>query len=163
VETFSTLLDDPQKRAREKANPKLLEHLKKIAPQSPQPPPPPPSQTQQLLPPPGSQTPPPSFNPLPGAPGPSPLRQAEAVVENFKARCKELVTRGEKLTSSSGAQDADVKAFKLDEDIWRTAATLAKNYFADHGPDVGERGMDEVLNSDQYGGKLKQIRQTLGG
>ena len=58
---------------------------------------------------------------------------------------------------------AEVESFKHNEDMWRTAATVALNYYTDHGPDEGRRGFDELLNSDQYGGRLKQIRQILGG
>jgi hypothetical protein len=41
--------------------------------------------------------------------------------------------------------------------------TYWKNYYTDKGPDYGRAKCDELLNSDQYGGKLLQIRQTFGG
>jgi hypothetical protein len=126
----------------------------------------PPTQQQSapppaLLAPPGMQETPKTFEPLPGAPGPSPIREAETVVGNFKTKALELIARGEKLKSSSPGQD-EIKAFAKDEAEWRNAATIVMKHYADHGPDVGRSGMDEVLNSDQYGGRLKQIRQSFG-
>ena len=128
--------------------------------------PPPPKQQQSapppaLLAPPGPKQTSQAFEPLPGAPGPSPIREAETVVGNFKAKALELIARGEKLKSSSPGQD-EIKAFAKDETEWRNAATMVMKHYADHGPDVGRTGMDEVLNSDQYGARLKQIRQTFG-
>jgi Domain of unknown function (DUF4157) len=55
------------------------------------------------------------------------------------------------------------KNFKRDEDAWQTIATYAFNYYKQNGPDEARAGFDDVLHSDQYGGRLKQIRQTFGG
>lgn len=164
VETFSTLIDDPQKRARVQQNAKLIEHLKKVAPPSlQQESKSTPTQPPPLLQPPGTQQTTPTFNPFPNAPGQSPIAEAGNVIQNFKTKCQELLTRGERLISTSNSEKKDIDAFKHDEDLWRTAATLAKNYYTDHGPDTGASGMDELLNSDHYGGRLKQIRNILGG
>jgi hypothetical protein len=150
-----------EKRARENAA--YLEKLRREATKAPVPQAPPQAQSgPPLLPtpaPPQQDTAP---NLLPGAPGPGPLEKARAVVANFKSKVLELKSRGEGLISRSPGRE-EIESFKHDEDIWRTAASLAKNYFTDHGPDEGARGMDELLNSDEYGGRLKQVRQTLGG
>jgi hypothetical protein len=162
--SYSLLLDDAPKRAREKENTEAIEKLRHAARKAP-PSQPAPSQTAQaapLLPQPGAAQAAPAFEPLPGAPGPSPIRETEARVAMFKAKALALLASGEQLISSSPEKDK-IEAFLHDEDLWRSAATLVKNYFTDHGPDVGRAGMDELLNSDQYGGRLKQIRQTLGG
>jgi hypothetical protein len=84
------------------------------------------------------------------------------VVASFKTKVLQLLARGEKLVSASSNQ-TDIDAFKRDEDLWRSAASLVMNHFTDHGPEIGRTGIDELLNSDQYGGRLKQIRQALGG
>jgi hypothetical protein len=165
LESFSTLIDDPEKRAREKQNAQLVEKLRREAAKHPAASTPSSGGTSKappllptLGPPPVQQ----STDLLPGAPGPGPLEKARAAVAEGKRQVMALLARGERLVSSS-ADAAAIDSFKHDEDIWRTAATLAKNYFTDHGPDEGQRGFDELLNSDQYGGRLKQIRQTLGG
>jgi hypothetical protein len=41
--------------------------------------------------------------------------------------------------------------------------TTRDSFDIDRGPDTGVSAMKELLESDQYGGRLKQIRQTLGG
>jgi len=149
---------------REKENQRLAEKLRQAAAQSKptEPKPEKPPGSTNLLPGPGAQDAPASFSPLPGAPGRSPVAEAENVIAKGKAQVSLLLARGEKLLSSSPSSD-QIQAFLRDEDLWRTAATFLKNYFTDHGPDIGRSGMDELLNSDQYGGRLKQIRASLGG
>jgi Domain of unknown function (DUF4157) len=161
--SYSVLLDDPQKRQREKENAEAKAKLTREAAKKPaalraapsQPAPP-------LLPTPGPEPPSQTFTPLPGSPGMSPIREAENVVANFKNKALQLVGRGNAMLSGSPSQD-EINAFKHDEDLWRAAATLVKNHYVDNGPDVGTTGMDEVLKSDQYGGRLKEIRSSLGG
>ena len=64
---------------------------------------------------------------------------------------------------SSSPEQGKIDEFKKAEDIWRSIATVLLNHFIDKGPDEGRTGVDVLLNSDQYGGRLKQIRQSLGG
>jgi hypothetical protein len=165
VQTFSTLIDDPQKRAREQETAKAKEKLRQAAAKTPSPQTPPSAPTANmpsLLSSPGVTQPTPSFEPLPGAPGPSPVGQAMAVVAEAKKEALDLINRGEHLLSGSPIPGDDIAKFKQDEDIWRSSVTIAKNHFTDNGPDVGRAGTDEALNSDQFGGRLKSLRQTLG-
>jgi Domain of unknown function (DUF4157) len=149
-----------EKRARENAA--YLDKLRKEAAKTAGPPAPPSQEIgPPLLPTPGPQQQQAGPELLPGAPGPGPLEKARAVVADFKKKVLRLKSRGEGLLSQSPGRD-EIESFKHAEEIWRTAALLAKNYFIDHGPDEGVRGMDELLNSDEYGGRLKQIRRTFG-
>ncbi len=140
----------------------------KTAPAQHAPPPPPRNLKATVAPPPPTPllTPPgpapvQPFQPFPNAPQLSSGPDADTVVANFKSKALELKARGESLLADSPTQQ-DIKAFAKDEADWRNAATIALKYFTDHGPYTGNRGMDEVLNSDQYGGRLKQLRQSLG-
>ncbi len=100
---------------------------------------------------------------LPGAPGPSPIREAETVVGNLKAMAQKLVKQGEQLASKTPtASQEEVDAFARDVAEWRNAANIAFKHYSEHGPGVGRSGMDEALNSDAYGGRLKQLLQTFG-
>jgi hypothetical protein len=115
-----------------------------------------------LLPTPGPRQQAKPFEPLPGAPGPSPFREVEDRKALFAKRAGELIARGNQLLSSSPGLD-QIAAFKRDEGEWRDAVTAWLKHYRDKGPDTGVSAMDELLNSDQYGGRLKQIRQTLAG
>jgi hypothetical protein len=162
LETVTTLLDDPQKRLREKQDAEAKEKLRRDAARHPAPPPPLTQKSIPLLPGPGPKDQDPNVDFLPGSPGVSPIRAAESMVGKYKELAVDLIVRGNKLLSSSPSQ-ADINAFKHDEEMWRAAATLTKNHYIREGPDVGATGMDEVLNSDQYGGRLKEIRNNFGG
>jgi hypothetical protein len=50
-----------------------------------------------------------------------------------------------------------------DEKNWRMKFTYIFNNFKLNGPDYGRAVFEELLNSDQYGGRLARLRQTLGG
>jgi hypothetical protein len=165
LETVSTLLDDPQKRKRAKETAEAKEKLRREAALHPAPPPPPTTQSTPLLPLPAPQQPSSDFDPLGvGKFGGSPNRDAEAVVAKFKQMALDLIAEGNKLLSSSPSPSRpEIDAYLHRVDIWRAAATIAKNFFVDHGPGVGASGMDEAINSDQYGGRLKEISQTFGG
>jgi hypothetical protein len=166
VETFSALIDDPPKRKREAETKKALEQLRTAKPSKPAAPPPAPA----------SQPQPKPFTPLPvpappSAPsvqflappgGPSQEPRVEEMVAYFKAQALNLKSRGERLLSSSPSKE-EVAAFLNDEAIWRNQVTVWDNHYVEKGPDFGHRGMDELRNSDEYGGRLKQIRQNLGG
>ncbi|HEY2014007.1 MAG TPA: hypothetical protein VGH38_10935, partial [Bryobacteraceae bacterium] len=164
IQSCSTLIDEPGKRRREKQNAAILAHLKKVVPKKKDEPPQD-SETKQppLLPTPGPVQKAPEFVSLPGAPGQSPLVEVNQRVAEFKAKALELKSQGEKILSTSGSKPEDIASFKHEEDIWRSAATWWLNHYKNEGPDLGRAGMDEALNSDQYGGRLKQIRQSLGG
>jgi hypothetical protein len=84
------------------------------------------------------------------------------MVAYYKARALGLKARGEQLLSSSPSKDA-IAAFFNDESIWRNEVTIWDNHYIDKGPDYGHRGMDELRNSDEYGGRLMRIRLNLGG
>jgi hypothetical protein len=79
-----------------------------------------------------------------------------------------LLGWGEKLISGS-PEDAEIHRFLDAEHEWRTKAELTDLEFQRRGPDVGHSGtsdftgMDELLHGDKYGGRLLQIRSTLGG
>jgi hypothetical protein len=126
---------------------------------------PPPARQQQgpqLLPSPAPGRTEQSFQPLPGAPGPSPYREVEqrkAILANMAI---DLIKLGNEVLSNS---EATVKAdeFKEKEKNWRQAVTILMKDYKKKGPDTGVSAMDELLNSDRYGGRLKEIRQTLGG
>jgi hypothetical protein len=170
VQSFSILLDDPQRRAQEQERARLIEKLRRSAVKAPPPPaqPQPPQQAPPLLPSPGPPQPEPKFEPLPGAPGPSPQREAQAIAMYYKKWALSLLAVGEKLVSSSPNR-ADIDAFLHAEDQWRTAARLVDLEFITKGPAVGHSGtseftgMDELLKGDKYGGRLLQIRRNLGG
>lgn len=102
------------------------------------------------------------FQLLPGAPGPSPFREVEDRKAMFARQALDLITRGNQILSSSSDSDK-ATAFKHDEEAWRAVVTAWLKNYREKGPDTGVSAMDELLNSDQYGGRLKQIRQTLGG
>lgn len=83
-------------------------------------------------------------------------------MEAGRNRCLKLIAYGEKLQSSSPTDEQRAKFFKAESE-WRDMVTYWFLYYKNNGPDYGRAGCDELLNSDQYGGKLKQIRQTIGG
>ncbi|HLJ27810.1 MAG TPA: DUF4157 domain-containing protein [Candidatus Angelobacter sp.] len=127
------------------------------------PPTPPPAAQKQapsLLPTPGPQQQAQSFQPLPGASGPSPFREVEEKKSTWAQQAIDLIARGNQILSTSDS--GKVPAFKHDEEAWRNAVTAWLKQYGQKGPSTGVTAMDELLNSDQYGGRLKQIRRTLG-
>ena len=52
------------------------------------------------------------FTPLPGYAGPSPFRQAEAAVADFKAEALTLLARGEAVLAHSNTSSPKVDAFR---------------------------------------------------
>ena len=163
LQTVSQLLDDPEKRRRERENAAAKEKLRRDAAKHPAAPPPSSPQEQTpLLPTLAPRQTGENFQPLPGWSGPSPVAEAQKVVSNFKQKAQELIARGNRMLADSPSE-GEINAFKHDEEIWRAAATVVNNHFTDHGPDVGASGMDEALKSDQYGGRLREIRSQFGG
>ena len=176
VYTFSVPLWDraaEEAKAQDAEKARLVEQLRQAAKRNPAktavPPAAPDSDNQsQLLPGPTSAPPPSDFQPLPGAPGPSPYAQAQEIDGRVKAAALALLQRGEKLMAGS-PQQAEIDAFLQDESNWRAAARLIDLKFIQEGPAVGHTGTsdftgsDELLNGDKYGGRLKQMRQTFGG
>jgi hypothetical protein len=168
LQSVSTLIYDAEKLARQKENAAMLKKLRRVPQETLQQLTPPERQQPQqqqappLLAPPGVQQEQQQFTPLPGASGGSPIREAQEKVAFYKAQALGLVAEGNKLVSSS-PEKPEIEAFLHREDAWRSIVTVWKNHYAEKGPDVGVRGMDELLNSDQYGGRLKQIRNTFGG
>ncbi len=167
VQACSSLLDDPEKRARQKEQAALMERMRRMAAkagptkppatQTPQPQTPPP-----ILAPPGPP-PPPKIDLLPGAPGPSRVDEARNVVASARSRMTELLQRGENLIGGSPSpSNADIHAFGDAEEAWRVPATFLWNHYKDNGPDEARAAMDELLHADKEGGRLIFIRHTLG-
>ena len=85
------------------------------------------------------------------------------VVAEGKREALELIARGERLTSGSPSPE-QIASFMRDEEIWRTDVTRWMNFFLNNEwPDVGPAGMKELLLSDEFGGRLKELRRRLGG
>jgi hypothetical protein len=169
VETFSTLIDDPPKRAREKQNAELLEKISKeaarkakAAPKAATPPPSQPASTPQIFPALAPPQPQQQFEFIPGMPGPGPLEQGRAGLAAYKARTLRLLARAEHLLIISPTQE-QIDKFKHSEEKWRNEVTLIHNKLIDNGPAEVERGFNELLNSDEYGGRLMVIRNGFGG
>jgi hypothetical protein len=101
------------------------------------------------------------WEPLPGAPGPSPFREVEAKKDMFAKQALNLIARGNQILSSSSDREK-AAAFKRDEENWRTVVTAWFKHYQQKGPDTGVSAMQELLESDQYGERLKQILQSLG-
>lgn len=166
--SYSVLLDDPAKRARQKQQAALLEHLrhtaasapKSVAPGSSEPPPG--DHAPPLLAPPGVAAAP-SVNLLPGAPGPSAADRVMGTVAMFRNEMGALLQMGARLVDGSPSPPpADIEAFRTAEDTWRTRATIFWIHFKDNGPDQARAAMDEILHEDHQGGRLISIRRTLG-
>jgi hypothetical protein len=163
-QSLTTLIDDPQKRAREKQSAALKEKLLREAQKKPAPPPsqtPPPPITRELTPP-GIAQAPQTYNFLPFAPGASQGPDVDAVVAAIRAGAVRLLAPGEKLAAGQ-ATKTDIEAFKAAEDTWRSWATIWFNHFKDNGPDYARGKVDDILHLPQLGGRLASIRQQLGG
>ena len=152
-----------QAEAQRRKTAQMIRKLMQDAPkkQAAQSPVQPPDQKPELLPTLGAKPPQPTINLLPGAPGPSPRRQEEQHAAAFRAKTLDLISRGQQLLSKSPTAE-EIASFKHAEEMWRIAAMLSLDYYKEKGPDTGVRDFDELLNSDQYGGRLKQIRGTFG-
>ena len=79
------------------------------------------------------------------------------MVAYYKSRALELKARGEKIHSTSEPSQDEMKAFVNDEAIWRNEVTVWDNHYIDKGPSEGHTGMDEVRNSPEFGGRLKEL------
>jgi hypothetical protein len=169
VNSYSFLLDDPAKRARQREQAELAEKLKHGGASAPRPPaatpapkpaadsPPP------LLAPPSAAPPAPKFEPLPGAPDTSREERNTALVDWLRRWMTQLVQRGEAmLHASPSPSDKDIKDFAAAEQDWRNHATYAYNYFVDNGPEVPRKAVDEMLRADNQGGRLTAIRRQFG-
>lgn len=172
--SYSVLLDDAPRRLREKQMAEIVEkHRVKAAPSPPPPTKPsaapsePPQPAPAFLPTPAPQQAPPAFNPFPGAPGPSPLQEIDRKLAAGRNGCLQLISVGEGLLSNPPKDDdvrkATANSFLKSESDWRDMVTWWFNFYANNGPEHGRAGCEELLKSDQYGGRLNQIRQTLGG
>jgi hypothetical protein len=169
LQSYSVLIDDPQKRALDRKHAELsrqqaelARRLASAAAKQPKPAQEGPKSEQPLLPRPDDPPAKQNFTPLPGAPGPSPYQQITDGVALAKTETAALILRGEKLISGSPSK-ADVDSFLDDEKNWRMKFTYIFNNFKLNGPDYGRAVFEELLNSDQYGGRLARLRQTLGG
>jgi hypothetical protein len=169
LQSYSVLIDDPQKRALDRQHAELARQqaalarrLASAAAKQPKPAQEGPKSEQPLLPRPDDPPAKQNFTPLPGAPGPSPYQQITDGVALAKTETAALILRGEKLISGSPSK-ADVDSFLDDERNWRLKFTYIFNNFKLNGPDYGRAVFEELLNSDQYGGRLARLRQTLGG
>lgn len=169
--SYSVLIDDAPKRAREAETKKAAEALSKAKPSQPLPPPPQAPAAAAAAPftpltvPAPPTAPPVQFLSPPGGPAQEP--RVEEVVAYWKARSLNLKSRGERIHSTSSPSRDEMKSFLNDESIWRNAVTIWDNHYIEKGPDYGHRGMDELRNSDEYGGRLRQLadetRNRLGG
>ena len=164
--SYSVVLDDAPRRLREKQMAAIVEkhRLKEAPPPRKASLPPlasPPS--TPLLPSPAPQQAPSEFVPLPGAPGPSPSRDIDSKVDWGRHRCLELIAEGTGLQSNSSSDRGRIQKFLKDESDWRDMVTYSLLHYKNSGPDYARSKFDELLNSDQYGGKLKRIRQNFGG
>jgi hypothetical protein len=160
---YSALLDDPAKRAREEQQGEITKRLQQIAKDDPHPPPTPPAQgapsSTPLLQPPGVSAPQ-TFTPLPGAPPPS--VDPMSYVQASRAQMARLLARGERLVGATPSPArTELDAFDKQESTWRLLATYLYNHFKDEGPDTARASMDEILNEDHQGGRLKVIRHNL--
>lgn len=165
--SYSVLLDDPAKRARQKQQAELLERMRRSAASAPKQAPPASSKPQPLqeapplLAPPGI-APSPKIDFLQGAPPPSKGPEPMAVVAWLRGQMAGLLQTGEKLVGLPGQTRADIDAFGDAEENWRVRATYEFNNFTDNGPDMARGEMDNILHGDRQGGRLIIIRRNLG-
>jgi hypothetical protein len=168
VFAYSVRIDDSFTKARARAHAERVRELAKMQRQKPavtpaEPAPAPPS----FFPSPGAQAPAVPFTPLPGAPGPSSYRQAEAAVEAMRARTSQLLARGgelERRTLTDRSPTPDERtAFARDEKEWRLVVTDMWEAAKDSGQEGPRAALDELLHSERYGGRLAQIVDHLGG
>jgi hypothetical protein len=122
-----------------------------------------PQQGPQLLPTPGPVQQEQHWEPLPGAPSPSPYREVETKKATFAKMALDLKARGDRIIHSSPPDTAGAELFKKEEQSWRQVVDSWLKHYKNKGPETGVRAMEELLESDQYGGGLRLIRQSLGG
>jgi hypothetical protein len=179
LQTYSTLIDDPEKRAREKEQTKLRERLNRLAEQQrrsekaagkPAQPAPPVASTQPapLITPPGMIAPPAPPDLLPGAPGEGPLEKAARWVKNAETVGWQLVTRGtaleDRLGGSGPPTQEERTAFLRDELQWRSAVKYQLNWSIDNAPSKAVQDLKQLLEDPtRPGPKLDRIRVHLGG
>ncbi len=172
-QSYSILIDDPQKRARDKEQAQLRDRLNRQAAKQPKPATPqaddaPQQPTPPLLAPPGSTAaaPPPEF--LPGAPGEGPLEKAARWQRGAEAVGWALVSRGsaleQRLGSANPPTPQERQSFLSDESQWRTAVRYQLNWSIDNAPDKAVQDLRQLLQDpSRPGPKLEQIRIHLGG
>ena len=77
-----------------------------------------------------------------------------------------LLSKGEALERRLGSGNEPTKeerdSFAHEEEQWRQAVSAALNYYKEHSLDEARAVLDELLNSEKYGGRLAQIRVHLG-
>ena len=105
-------------------------------------------QGPQLLPTPGPVQREQNWEPLPGAPGPSPYREVETKKDTFAKDARDLIAIGNRVLSSS-SNTVQAEQFKTQERNWRTKVEAWLTHYRTKGPDTGVRAMDELLNSDE--------------
>jgi GH24 family phage-related lysozyme (muramidase) len=119
---------------------------------------PPSSQSLTLLP--GPEAPSPSL--LPGAPGDSPVTQAAQAVKGAEDWARGLLHKGlalrKRLDSTNRPTEAELKAFKDEEALWRSAVESAKIKYKHSEEAVN--GLGALL--DRVGPRLTQMRVHLG-
>jgi len=102
---------------------------------------------------------------LPGATGENAVARAARAVGSAEAEAKRVLELGSALRRRIGTQKtpapAERTAFFTDEERWRVAIELMKNYFKGESRFEAVSRLDELV--DMYGPKLHQIRLELGG
>jgi len=173
--TYSVLIDDPQKRARERERTELTQRLNRIAKQqqskaksleSPQPAPQ--NAPPQFLSPPGPMATSTEPNFLPGASGEGPLEKAARWSRNAEAVGWNLVSRGNDIEKRIGSNNSPSKeereAFLREENQWRLAMRYQLNWSIDNAPSKAVQDLKQLLEDpSKPGPKLDLIRVHLGG
>jgi Domain of unknown function (DUF4157) len=171
--TYSVLIDDPQKRMRDREQTELADKLNRLNAQrqaaTPKPSSPPPPTRQDSLPSllPGPTQPPPQF--LPGAPGEGPLEQATRWAQGAEVVGWQLVSQGNGLETRQGTNGPspskeERETFLKDEAQWRLAVQYQLNWSIDHAPELAAQRLKQLLQDPaKPGPKLDTLRVHLGG
>jgi hypothetical protein len=168
VNSYSVMLDDPVKRARQRAQAELAEKLKRGGanvpkPEGPSSAPSPADKALPLLTPPWVAPEPPKFDALPGAPDRSRELQVTKLINWLGDWMGQLLQRGEgMLHASPSPSEKDIKEFAAAEQNWRNYATFAYNDFVDKGQESPRQTVDNMLHKDDQGGRLLAIRRQFG-
>lgn len=180
---YSVLLDDAPRRLRDRQTAEIIEkHRVKEAHSRPTPKKPsaapsePPPPAPVLLTSPAPQQAPPALNPFPGAPSgmfstdptdPTPLPDFDQQLAAGRDSCNKVISFGEGLESNPPKDDdvrkKQVKKFLKAESEWRDMVIFWVDHYENIGLDNKSKGCQALLDSDQYGRRLKQLRDTFGG
>lgn len=173
-QTVTTLIDDPEKRAREKERAQLSDKLNEMAKNRPPPKPTKPTTApaDSIKPPQQNESPFLPAAPLqpsifPGLPE-GPLDVSARWIGNAEKIGDSIVRRGSRLEqqvqSNTSPSQQEINKFLQDETGWRTSVKYMANWSVDNWPSQATQGLKALLEDPaKPGPRLKELRQHLGG